>query len=151
MTLLLHTSTATVSVGLADSERSIAREEFSVGRDLAATFAERIRQFVQRASVQASERASDSHASTLSALHAVDNIVVHTGPGSFTGLRIGVTTANALAYALNIPIVGIAGPVATLEELLERSRKEVSRGNITVPVYERDPLLGPLPLHIPPA
>jgi tRNA threonylcarbamoyladenosine biosynthesis protein TsaB len=31
-------------------------------------------------------------------------IEVHTGPGSFTGLRVGISIANTLAYALQIPI-----------------------------------------------
>lgn len=34
-------------------------------------------------------------------------IAVSLGPGSFTGLRIGITGAKMLSYALNIPIVGI--------------------------------------------
>lgn len=33
-------------------------------------------------------------------------IEVETGPGSFTGIRVGVSVANALAYSLNIPVNG---------------------------------------------
>lgn len=43
------------------------------------------------------------------ALNNLNGLVVYKGPGSFTGLRIGISTANALADALGIPIVGISG------------------------------------------
>lgn len=36
-------------------------------------------------------------------------LVVFHGPGSFTGLRIGITVMNTIAYAQNIPIVGVSG------------------------------------------
>jgi tRNA threonylcarbamoyladenosine biosynthesis protein TsaB len=39
----------------------------------------------------------------------VAGVVVYQGPGSFTGLRIGVTVADSIAYGNNIPIVGAQG------------------------------------------
>lgn len=36
----------------------------------------------------------------------LDSIEVETGPGSFTGLRVGVSVANALGFALGIPVNG---------------------------------------------
>lgn len=39
----------------------------------------------------------------------VSGVVVYEGPGSFTGLRIGITVANAVAYGQNVPIIAATG------------------------------------------
>ena len=39
----------------------------------------------------------------------IEGIVCFKGPGSFTGLRIGLTVANTLAYSLNCPIISATG------------------------------------------
>jgi tRNA threonylcarbamoyladenosine biosynthesis protein TsaB len=44
-------------------------------------------------------------------------IVVSTGPGSFTGLRVGLATAKGLALALNIPLVGISNYEASARSI----------------------------------
>lgn len=36
-------------------------------------------------------------------------VIAFRGPGSFTGLRIGITVANAIAYGQGLPIVGAMG------------------------------------------
>lgn len=40
------------------------------------------------------------------ALQDIDGIEVKPGPGSFTGVRVGVSVANALSFALGIPVNG---------------------------------------------
>ncbi len=48
----------------------------------------------------------------------LDKIVVAKGPGSYTGVRIGLATAKTMAWALNIPVIG----VSSLEVLAYQGR-----------------------------
>lgn len=64
-------------------------------------------------------RTDELLAATKVPLAELGGIVVGTGPGAFTGMRVGLATAKALAHGLNIPIAG----VATSEALLAAARE----------------------------
>lgn len=68
-------------------------------------------------------------------LQRVGGIVCYKGPGSFTGLRIGLSVANALAYANQIPIIARKS-----ENWLDQGIKDLLAGKndkIATPFYER--------------
>ncbi len=50
-------------------------------------------------------------------INQIDDIIVVNGPGSFTGVRIGVTIAKIIAYTMNIPIRTITSLELYLNEL----------------------------------
>ena len=67
-------------------------------------------------------------------LEDIKKIVVVNQGGSFTSLRIGVITANALAYALNIPVEPAGSKKSFAKEI-----KKFNGHNIVMPRYSADP------------
>ncbi|WP_053217398.1 tRNA (adenosine(37)-N6)-threonylcarbamoyltransferase complex dimerization subunit type 1 TsaB [Virgibacillus senegalensis] len=73
----------------------------------------------------------------------LDRIVVAKGPGSYTGVRIGLTTAKTMAWALNIPVAGISSLKALA---LQAQSSEASicpffdarRGLVYTGLYKKD-------------
>ncbi len=68
-------------------------------------------------------------------LQQIEGVIVFKGPGSFTGLRIGLTVANALAFSLNIPIVASRGNNWIIKGI--KSLKVGKNDKIAVPYYGR--------------
>ena len=53
---------------------------------------------------------------------SIEAVALSEGPGSYTGLRIGASTAKGLCYGLNIPLI----PIPTLEVLCQAAKKSLS-------------------------
>ncbi len=68
----------------------------------------------------------------------IDKIFVVTGPGSFTGIRVGLTVAKTMAYSLNIPIV----PISSLEVMASGNGGtaliNARRGYVFAGTYDND-------------
>lgn len=96
--LALDTATMVSGVALAKQGKIMAELTLQIGKTHSELLLPHIKELLQMAGVEKNH------------LRAV---AVSIGPGSFTGLRIGLATAKALAYALKIPLLG----VPTLEVL----------------------------------
>lgn len=70
-------------------------------------------------------------------LSDISGLVVKRGPGSFTGLRVGVAIANALSYALKIPLVGEEGSAWFDQGCLDLEKG--SHHPIVEPLYSNPP------------
>ncbi|HSV43461.1 MAG TPA: tRNA (adenosine(37)-N6)-threonylcarbamoyltransferase complex dimerization subunit type 1 TsaB, partial [Candidatus Bathyarchaeia archaeon] len=90
--LSLDTSTKHFSLAITDGEKPLASRTMTNDRVLSSKIIPALEQLFVKASLKP---------------EAIDGVAVGLGPGSFTSLRVGVSTAKALAYALNKPIVGI--------------------------------------------
>ena len=95
MIIALKTDTSVTNLVLLNADGSeLDRDQWESGRQLSSQLLEHIHGLLQR-----------HHRSW----EALTGVIVFRGPGSFTGLRIGVTVANTIAYAQGIPIVGTMG------------------------------------------
>lgn len=116
--LAVESSTELAGVALADDAGVLGTVSVSRGRHHAESIAPAIEFICRRAGV---------------ALSALDAIGVDVGPGLFTGLRVGVGTATALAFALERPLVGV-GSLEVLAQAVATSG--VAPGTLVVPVVD---------------
>lgn len=80
---------------------------------------------------------------TRTTLAALTGVAVVIGPGGFTSIRIGVSTANALAFSIGIPVVGLRRTPADAAEQLMRqgaiALRHARLGVLVAPQYGHRP------------
>ena len=106
--LALDTSTRATSVAACDGDRAVERRDDPPPGERPG-HARRVLPLAAEALAQAGWTWAE-----------VEQVVVGQGPGSFTGLRIGIATAHGLAAGLGVPLTG----VSTLESLALRAAGE---------------------------
>ncbi len=119
MILLLDTSTAVCKLTLIDGDKRFD-DEWNADRELA----EKLLGYLE-------QKLAEQHATW----RDLTGLAVMKGPGSFTGLRIGVAVLNTLADTLAIPLVGTTGN-AWQETALNRL-KNSENDQIILPEYGR--------------
>ncbi len=102
--LLIETATQICSVGLAFGDEIVAIKESNEPNSHSAKLSGLIDSLLKENNV---------------AYQDLSAVALSLGPGSYTGLRIGTSTAKGLAYALNVPIIGVETPKILAKAALE--------------------------------
>lgn len=126
--LAIETATKLCSVAVARDGRVLALREVESPRH---EHAEKVNVFIAEVLAEAGLSLKD-----------LDAVAVGIGPGSYTGLRIGLSAAKGLCYALDIPLLGLSTlgtlaraaidaapvPITTVQPMIDARRMEVFTG-----------------------
>lgn len=121
LVLTIRTDKPQAEIGLYNSSEKLDVQTWQAHRELSVTIHQKIAELL------------DAHSFDLKDL---DAILCFKGPGSFTGLRIGLTVGNALALSLSKPIVSTSG-----EDWIEKGMQRLEKGEneaVAMPEYGAD-------------
>ena len=93
MYLVIDTATKILGLALVDSSGLVGELTWRTNQNHTAELIPSLRYLLKKAAIE---------------LHDLQGIVVARGPGSFTGLRVGMATAKGLAISTGVPLVGIS-------------------------------------------
>jgi len=93
MQLAIDTSTDSASLALVQDGKVLAESTWRCGQNHSVELLPRLARLLDESRV---------------GLQAISCVIVAKGPGSFNGLRVGLSTAKGLAFSLGIPIIGIS-------------------------------------------
>ena len=93
MLLAIDTSTNTASLALVEDSQVLAELTWCCGQNHTVELLPQLTHLLNQAKLS---------------LQSISSVIVARGPGSFNGLRVGISTAKGLAFSLGVPIVGIS-------------------------------------------
>ena len=123
--LFIDTSNSFINIYIVNDDTVLVHKKLETLKDMANTIMPLIRESFSEVNFDIKD---------------VDKIFVTNGPGSFTGIRVGITVAKTIAWGLNIPVY----PISTLEYLasiITNYNKIISiidarRGNVFAGFYD---------------
>jgi tRNA threonylcarbamoyladenosine biosynthesis protein TsaB len=121
LVLTIRTDNPEAEIGLFDSQSKLGYEVWHAHRELSMTIHNKI---------------NDVLVAHNKSFEDIQGIVCFAGPGSFTGLRIGLSVGNTLAYGLDLPILATQG-----EEWIADGIKQLESGHtdkVAQPFYGAD-------------
>ena len=104
--LNLETATTNCSVSIAKNGEVLALKEHNTPNY---SHSEQLHVFIQQVVQEAALSLND-----------IDAVAVSKGPGSYTGLRIGVSSAKGLCFALDVPLISIATLTSMAHQVIEK-------------------------------
>lgn len=125
--LYIDTSSSYLYTAIVENERVISEIKEKFGQSLSELALPKIASMFEKNNIEAKD---------------IDKIIVVNGPGSFTGIRIGITIAKVYSWSLNIPITTIT----SLEAMALSSDKQQThvpiinarRGYVYTAIYDKD-------------
>ena len=121
MILCLETATPTCSVALNDSKKTLALRECK-GQN---AHSEKITLFIKEVMDEVGI-----------GYDQLDAVAVSKGPGSYTGLRIGVSTAKGVCYAAGLPLMAVDTLHSMAYGMRDRLGAELQPGDLLVPMID---------------
>jgi tRNA threonylcarbamoyladenosine biosynthesis protein TsaB len=113
--LNIETATGVCSVALARNGRLIGMKESAAKNSHSSVLTVFMEEVAREAGI---------------ALSDLDAVAVSEGPGSYTGLRIGVAAAKGLCYALEKPLIGVNTLLTMATGMSESPTREGEEGNL---------------------
>jgi len=116
--LTIRTDKPEAEIGLFEDDQKLAYKTWTAHRQLGLTIHSELAELLKTADVEWED---------------LQGVVAFAGPGSFTGLRIGLTVANALAYGYSVAVTGAQGENWIAEGIAHLRRGEDAK--MVMPEY----------------